>query len=153
VSENRANWLAYALGIIVTLVVLAIGLTFIAWLWWPYKPFTWNQPNALHVNGPVVAGNYATYHVDVCKNYDDPMSVQRDIIAVNRQSSYPLVPVNSVVKHGCGKANLTIFIPPTLPPGQYFLRDAVTWRANPVRSVTVTTQSPSFTVLAKETST
>jgi len=144
-KHHLDKWVPRIIGIIAFLIVLVVGMLMCFWLFWPQNLLSWHN---LHIDSPQTAGTYITYHVNVCKYTNAVATVQRDVVGINGTDSGYVLPISaSVAEHGCGKANLSLYLPPTVAPGTYHLRDAVSFHPNPLRTITYIETSNTFTVL------
>ena len=151
IRKRQLDWILPKVAAFMSFVITAsVGLLLCFALWWPINPpIVWN---GLSVQSPVAAGTYVTYHVNACK-YKQDATVERDIVGVGKtDGGYPLPLATSVTKLGCGEANLSLFIPPTVAPGTYQLWDTVVFQINPLRTWSSTNHSNTFVVTAAKPS-
>lgn len=62
---------------------------------------------------------------------------------------YSLPDSSAQLKRGCGKLTNSIRIPSSLPPGNYYLQASVSFKVNPIRTITNTYITEKFDVIKK----
>lgn len=133
---NKIAWLA---------ILGAIGLMLLMgfWLFYPYKTIEFNQP--LRVNQKEInTGQHLQFNVDYCKYTNLQATV--DNIFVDSVIYYT-PPQPSQLTMGCRKLTYSIYIPRALVPGEYIIKSVYTYRVNPIRTINVTVETETFTIV------
>lgn len=142
---HNLHLLAYVSWVTIGLTTFLMGLI-IYWLFYPYKPVAFTS-KFVEYPAEVKQGDYIYYSFNYCKYTDREPQVKREFInGIIFQSA----DTRAKVETGCGKAIVKQKIPEELPAGTYVFRTTVTYKMNPVRSVTYSNQTNSFKVIVKE---
>ena len=155
-------WLTRASGVVLGLAAI-FGAVVIAMLAWPYDQVTVDSPIRL-IDRTVEAGEVVSVETDYCNpGYDVQTIVWLDSYAPSKFPETDTGPrvaselVDTLAAYGldefagCYVTEVNIEIPPTRPPGLYKLRAESTWRLNPIRVDSLTTETEVFQVVERET--
>lgn len=131
-----------------TIVVLSLMsiliLLIIYWSLEPFKPII-EINNGRVLTPKIKAGESMLFDYDYCKHRDtDSGQVVRyfkDTVIIY----LPTVPSN--IRKGCGHATLAIETPKNMSADKYTLNYEVSYRVNPIKTVTYYFESPEFEVI------
>jgi len=115
-------------------------------LFYPFKPVTFNKDRFAIENKEVKKGEILYYTADVCKNMEIATELSRSF---NNEFVYLLPTTVSTRPVGCSVTKVAIPIPEELPTGDYYLRTRFTYRLNVLRTITVTHDTEGFKVTEK----
>lgn len=102
------------------------------WLIYPYKILSFEDAVYPVINKEVRAGDTLRFVSNYCKSNN--LSSETSRAFVDDVISY--VPITtSNVPTGCNKITISVPIPPSLPPGKYYLQNFYKYRANPIRTI------------------
>jgi hypothetical protein len=134
---------------VVAIVVLMALLGY--WSFYPYNPIdTYPDPFKIiyPTDGVVTQGGYLTYEFEYDKYSDVLPEIQRQfvdgLIFNVAGSSQP-----TVTAKGHGTAQVQVYVPETLPPGEYQLKITATYQVNPIRKVQQIDFTEEFKVIAR----
>jgi hypothetical protein len=139
------NKIFYYLSLVVILSTLALMLV-VGWL--AFHPVKVLQPNIqpYKVITPVVQRlGVIIYQVDACKFREAPTVISRRFVDTNN-THYPLPDLPNNIKTGCAKTNVPVTVPPTLPPGTYYLTLDVSYQVNIFRTESYHLRTDTFWV-------
>lgn len=124
-----------------------VGLL-VFWAVYPYNFVKFNNTPYPVKDKTLYQGEYLEYTVDYCKYTDiEPESVERDFVD---GIIFKSIDARANIRPGCNVAKPKSIVPTTLPPGDYHLEITVTYRANPIRDITYTNKTETFTVLERK---
>jgi hypothetical protein len=129
-----------------TLTLAFVSLAVVVfWLFWPYKVIEYPKKPFAIVEASKTApqGGVLSYEYDYTKFMDVSVAVDKqfvDGVIFQCDSETTRKPV------GTGHVHAEIPIPETLPPGTYKLRIIARYQVNPLRVVTETNETATFTV-------
>lgn len=127
-------------------LLLLAGITVVVlyWLLWPYEIYEIDQP--YEVITPVVApGDIVEVRQTYCKLLPVPATIN---IALVDGYVEPIRVIESNTPIGCyDRISRTVVIPKLTVPGEYKIRYTFHVHPNPIRTVTVTAESDTFTVV------
>lgn len=126
-------------------IIVLIWFILMFWAFFPYKTSIQKQPYEVSPK-VVVQGELLTYEMDYCKYTDVIPTVERQFID---GIIYALPPGNAQLKSGCNTVMNTIQIPNALPPGHYYLQAIVSFKVNPIRTISNTYITEKFEVIKK----
>jgi len=135
-THKIANYL-FGGAIIIALIV--VGL-----LVWPYKIISMEQPHK-GLTPVVKAGEDVRYEVTFCKHSDIIGDI--DIQLVD-DVIYNIVPSKASNLMGCKDTVGYKTIPKSIPDGTYYLRFTITYKVNPLRTITETYETEKFQVIS-----
>lgn len=126
-----------------TLILSFLFISLVAyWLLYPYNPITFKSPYKINTN-VVSQGDTLRYTFEYCKHSSQLPEVKREfvdgIIFVSTDS-------RANVRVGCGTAISQVYVPDTLPPGEYTLRITVKYQVNPLRVISYIRETNQFKV-------
>jgi hypothetical protein len=127
--------------IITAEVLLLYGIYFI---FYPFKPVTFNRNKFEVITKEVKQGEPLIYRANICKNMDIATEVTRSF---NNDIIYLLPPTVSTKPTGCSITNVAVPVPEELPAGEYFLRTRFVYKINALRTITVTHDSEEFEII------
>lgn len=136
----RANtWLLFA---ILVVMFIGTGLT-LTWVFFPYTPLTLN---ALPTVDPLEAhaGNLVLVEMNYCEPENITYEVRWTIVGKFR---YDLPITGGSLDSGCHVEMKAVVIPREMPPDLYRLEMDFTYHMNPLRMITVSTQTNTFRVV------
>jgi hypothetical protein len=121
---------------------ILIGLL-VFWCLYPYKPITFNEPHQV-LTKEVKRGEHLVYQVNYCKNTKSIPTITKifvdgiiyavpEIVAVDRET-------------GCNIQQVQMYVPKALPDGEFYVKISYKYQVNPLRSITVVTQTEKFTI-------
>lgn len=140
---KRFKVLNIAVFIILALMTIGTAVIFY-WLITPTKPIL-EVTNAKVLNPTVKQGGTFLFDYDYCK-HEDTMSGQVVRYFKDQIITYlPTIPSNA--KKGCGHSTLSVEIPPNLAVDKYTYNYEVTYKVNPIKTVTYYFESPQFEVI------
>ena len=125
-------------------MAISVYLLVTYWLWWPfYDPMKINSIKVL--TDPTYAGGTMLYEVDYSKTTAYP------VVVVSRQlidgTVITLAPVKgSHLPLGDNTIRVPVTIPANCCEGIYTLHLSATYQINPLRTITIESTSPPFTV-------
>lgn len=132
-------------GLIGFLIVIFIWAVLMFWWLYPYKTSIQFQP--YKVSEKVIKqGDLLRYEIDYCKYTNVIPRVERQFID---GIIYAVPQGNAQLKRGCGKVMNSIQIPNALPPGNYYVQMSVTFKMNPIRTITKVYVTEKFQVINK----
>lgn len=121
----------------------ALMFTIFLWIIWPYHLVDF-KADKFPVSPKVVqSGKSITYTVDYCKYTNITATVSRSFAD---GIIFPLQVQTTDRPKGCHVGNISIMVPRTLEPGEYFLIIQYRWKVNPLREISITKNTESFTV-------
>lgn len=129
--------------IITAEILLLYGLYF---LFYPFKPVTFNRDKFEVVTTEVKRGESLIYKANVCKNMDIATEITRSF---NGEAVYLLPTTVSTRPEGCSINNVAVPIPEAVVPGKYYLRTRFVYKLNALRTITAIHDSEEFTVVEK----
>ena len=124
--------------------VIGMVILFTYWYVYPYKVIEFGKGNETFVESTVHAGGYLQMHRVSCKYTDLPIRVSRQFID---GIVYQVPEFMTNIPKGCHDNIEYVFVPETLPIGDYHINAVLTVRVNPIRTMTFTVKSPVFTVI------
>jgi hypothetical protein len=136
---NLVSYLTLLMALVVVLIVTY-------WMTYPYKPVEFkNLPHKIDTK-QIKAGEYLTMNVDYCK-YSTVVPVINTAFIDGIIYYVPQEGTINTVKPGCGENKVFIYIPKALPPGNYSVHRTWKYKVNPLRTITIYTQSETFEVV------
>jgi hypothetical protein len=132
-----------------TFIYIAFGIIVFIWLvfmfWWlyPYKIVEMKQPYEV-LTPEVKQGELLVYRQEYCKYTDKMPTVQRYFVD---GLIYSMADVSPTLREGCGQTLTSIFVPRNLPAGDYYMRTVVTYKINPIRTITFEFSTDKFKVI------
>lgn len=136
------NLVSY-LTLLFAFIILA---TIIVWEIYPYNPVEYkNIPfPILNENKTVKKGDHVFYEIDACKYTDQvPELVKFFVDGVAFETPKTV----GVVMEGCRKVVADVYVPHTMPTGEFHLRLVVTYKPNPIRTIVFDNYSENFTIV------
>ena len=114
------------------------------WLVYPYKVIEIKDPIFPVMNKVVKQGTILIFTSNNCKYMNIIAKTSR--IFVDDLMHY--VPqTTSNVRKGCGKINISVIVPETLPSGKYHLQNIYEYKVNPIRTITIIKDTEEFLVV------
>ncbi len=134
-------------------VMLAAGLCSACvlgyWWFWPYeviRPFA-DLSKPVPVMTPLVKqGGVLIYSVGLCKTTSIVGTINRAFVD---GLVFEMPPVKALMARGCRdgeQSEVAVQVPMTLPPGRYHLEAEVSYRVNPIRTMTYSFVTQTFVV-------
>lgn len=117
----------------------------LVWLLYPYKTVDFfNTPFPIHNEGATVShGKVLWYGVDYCKYTDiRPKMVKYFVDGVIYQTSETI----GILSKGCHVDEVGMYIPWALPNGEFSVEIVAQFQVNPIRTITVESQTQTFIV-------
>lgn len=124
------------LGFIIIFVSLLIY-----WQYWPYKTM---DAKFILITPQVKAGERVEYEFEYCKFTDLSAVIVKQII---NDTVVHLTPITSNQAKGCGNMIASAKTPEYLPPGKYKLRITTIYKMNPVREISVSSETEEFEII------
>jgi len=128
-------------------ILCAIGgfLLFIFWSVYPYKTVVFLDTVFPVQNKTVTAGTDVLYTSRYCKYMNLPALVTRTF-----KDELVFVTPSTVTNRpmGCNSITVIVTVPKELPAGKYVMQQVYQIQVNPVRTITITKDTESFTVVA-----
>jgi hypothetical protein len=127
-------------------IVLALFLLVVAsyWTLFPKTPIEF-EPVHKVITKTVESGDYLAYQVKYCKYLDISPLVSKafvdGIVYEIPQAVY------EAYKPGCGVAEVRLYVPRNLPPGQYYIQTTHRYQVNPIQKVDIVTTTEKFEVV------
>jgi hypothetical protein len=118
-------------------------MLFTFWIFYPYKPIAIHKISILNLDKKVLAGDYIVYQMDYTKYVDLDGAMTRKLVNEFIIDLTDTITTNPV---GTGVNRMIIPIPKYADPGKYKLRFTITYKVNPIRSVTIDAESEEFIV-------
>lgn len=120
-------------------VAFSLLLLVLYWVSWPFKTIEFNKVTAMQEH--YHSGDVFDIKIEYCKYTSKPAIVTRQFIG---DYVYSLPELNSAnANTGCGSVIAKdINIPEQLDPGKYMYKQTVTYKVNPLRSISVTFEVP-----------
>jgi hypothetical protein len=126
-------------------ILSAIGLLLLLgyWLLYPYKTIEFKTPFPV-ANKVLEGGAYISYKVDYCKHTKVVPTLSKYFV----DSLVFEVPEGIALNNplGCHTNQVSMYIPRSLPPGEYFIKTVYHYQINPVRAINVIGETEPFTV-------
>ena len=117
--------------------------TYTYWTNYPYKTIEFKNNPFPPSNPEVTRGERLRYKVDYCKFTDEnPTVVKYFIDGVIYETS----PTVGVMTEGCYIDEVDVYIPRALPPGNYSIKIVAIFHPNPIRTITITSNTQQFEV-------
>lgn len=114
------------------------------WMFWPYKPLTFHEPiEILNEDKTVAPGGYLVYRQHFTKHIDAQALIRKQLM---NHYVITMAPIIGNVPTGERDMRVKIRIPDGAEPGDYVLLWEADYKVNPIRRVTVSTQSEQFCV-------
>lgn len=136
--------LPYILSMIVLAIAMVFLLTIIYWQVYPYKTIEFKYELAPVEQKEVKRGEYLVYILDYCKYTDKEAQINRSFV----DGLIYLTPDGIADQlGGCGVARVQIYIPKSMPVGEYQIKQTRHYQLNPIRTETVIYYTERFTVL------
>jgi hypothetical protein len=136
------NLISFLTLFVVFLMVLVIGY----WELYPYNPIEFkNVPfQILNENKIVKQGDRARYLVSSCKNTKEVPIVTKKFIdgVIYETTSQP-----GVIPLGCQNTIMDVYVPKAIPTGTYKVQIIAQFKVNPIRTITVISNTESFNVV------
>lgn len=121
----------------------ALIFTVLFWVLYPYNILTFHAGNGTILTPRVKSGEYIQMRQNSCKHMKLKSEVNRQFID-GIVYQVPTFINNRPV--GCYDVVEYIYIPKAIPPGEIKIYTTITFRPNPLRSVTYTVETGSFIV-------
>lgn len=119
-------------------------LLILYWLLYPYKTIEFKQPLAQVETKEVARGDYLVYILDYCKYTDVEAEINRSFV----DGLIYLTPDGIADQpKGCGTARIQIYIPKSMPVGEYKIKQTRHYQLNPIRNESVIYYTEKFKVL------
>lgn len=119
-------------------------LIILFWLLYPYKTIEFNKPVAEVETKEVERGDYLIYILDYCKYTDVEAEISRSFV----DGLVYLTPDGIADQEkGCGTARIQIYIPKSMPVGEYQIKQIRHYQLNPIREETAIYYTEKFKVL------
>jgi len=141
---------------IASYAVLAIAFTLMvygAWLaFYPFKVIEVSPEPYLLESTEVVAGESIKYHIDYCRYTDVDSNVTHELISGINRTRIPEGEVTNIqsdglrLREGCGAIVKEVYIPERIAPGEYVLRETVSYQINPLQLAVFEFETEEFTV-------
>jgi hypothetical protein len=125
-------------------LALIIIITFVYWLTSPYRILSFNTGNGTLVNKTVKNGEYLQMHQNSCKYMDIESNINRQYID---SIVYQVPPSTNNRPMGCSEKIEYVYVPKTLPAGNYYLNTVISFSVNPIRKIKYTVISDTFTIV------
>lgn len=124
-----------------TILAASLGATVLFWLLYPYK--TVNIPRSVMTQRYATQGSMVSYTLRYEKFTTQPALIRRRFVdgLIFNAGEF-----NSDVPPGKGLELREVRIPKTLPPGRYRIQEVATYQVNPIRTITVVSETDVFTV-------
>lgn len=136
--------LPYILSMIVLSITMVFLLTIIYWQLYPYKTIEFKHELAPVEQKEVERGDYLVYILDYCKYTDKEAEIARSFV----DGLIYLTPDGIADQlEGCGVARVQIYIPRSMPVGEYQIKQVRHYQLNPIRTESVIYYSERFKVL------
>lgn len=138
-KHKLSHWFIIS-SLILSFIIL---LVFLFWWIFPYKTSEQVQPYKV-LSKTIKQGELLQYEIDYCKYTDKIPTVERQFVD---GIIYAVPQGNAQIKEGCGKINNSIKIPHQLPPGNYYIQATVTFKMNPIRTISKVYITEKFNVI------
>jgi hypothetical protein len=135
-------------------IMFGVCAVFLWWMLFPVQKFTQpvdGQYTILNTDETVAAGH--SLNLETIGFCNDGVQIHLDRQLTNQSGYISLRPITWFAPPGpvCeGPQRLTVWIPYEVPPGKWTLVFVTTYKANPVRTVTLVKETPPFTVLPQD---
>ena len=134
----------YLLAMMTLFGTFLLILVVVFWLAYPYRTIAFaNSPFPVE---PEIyrANDYLKIHVEY-ERYTDVPSIA--VVRFTDGITFTMLPMTFQKPKGSGKElSMSIRVPPTLPPGKYYLDICFSYRVNPIREIVVVAQTQQFEV-------
>lgn len=124
-----------------TLLILLV--TF--WLIYPYNPLEFKSPIKI-LTKHVKAGDHLQYTIDYCKNIDIPATLTKEFVDGVVFATSPVITNNP---QGCSNT-VGVTVVPNIPSGKYKIRFTYVYKVNPLREISVTTESDDLFIIEEK---
>ena len=118
-------------------IILVLGY----WLIYPYNPV---DLYSIKIDSPVVASSVLKYKISYCKYTDLPSTSVRQLVD-GIIIFFPEIVTNN--PEGCSESERFLELPTYIPSSKYHLRISVSYKVNPLRSITKTITSNEFQLI------
>lgn len=145
IGENKARSVMNCISF-GTLILAFIGILVVSyWMLYPYEPLVINSYSPLPINNKeLIVHDNIVYELDYCKNMDLPVTVRRKLVD---GLVFALPDVTTAVNEpGCRVQNFAVEVPHSLPEGDYFMTIEFVYKVNPLREVSIITNTEQFVV-------
>ena len=115
------------------------------WIFNPYKTVDYSGQYKTEKT-IYTQGEQSYYVVDYCKYTDLAPTINKNFVD---GIIFEATEKGSVLPEGCHTVKVSMRIPETLPPGVYYLETNLSYKVNPIRSITKSNRSNTFTVVSK----
>lgn len=127
-----------------------VGISLITVFYWTikeYEPIKFNNlPFKVDVQ-KIKPGEYIIYTVDYCKNSKVVADVDKTFVD-GIIYTIPKEP-QPFLEEGCHSKQFFMYVPKALPPGIYTIKGVYTFQVNPLKKVSVYTETQKFEVLPR----
>lgn len=134
----------YQKSIVIQFILMVAGMFLI--LYWAIFPFNTSTPNVqpYRIVTPIVKpGGILKYEADYCRFVSYSAQTTRTFV---NALIYTMPTVITQHEKGCFKENISITVPPELPPGEYYLSMIYTYKVSPLQTITKTAKTEKFIV-------
>lgn len=117
-------------------------------IFWPVTVIKPNIQPYKVLSKQVKQNQTIVYEVDACKYYDLISMVRRQIVINGVIYDLPLTQNN--VSQGCGKTDIGVWIPDSLPTGHAYIELSIQYKINALRDETYYFKTQEFDILPQD---
>ena len=127
-------------------IVIAFGLIVLVtyWLVYPYNILTFTEGNGTFIETTIKRGDFLRMHQNSCKTIDISSMINRQFVD---GVIYQVPTVRANRPMGCTQNIEYIYIPDSLPYGEYYIQTFITFQPNPLRTINYTVRTEMFKVV------
>lgn len=142
--HTRFERLFFNLGYLAIIGLMVVILTVTFWLAYPYNVMEFKEGNGTFITNTVHGGEYLEMKQVYCKRGNYTSYINRQFVD---GIIYQVSQTEAKRPTGCHESVEYIYVPKALPVGIYKIRTVISFKVNPVRTISYIVETSDFEII------